>query len=331
MVSGPSSGFRHRARLAIRGRVGSPKIGIFEEGSHRVVHIPNCVVHHPLINQVAGIVRRALVSTRVAPYSDQAHAGVARYLQVVVERSTETAQVVLVTNSDDAGALQPLFAEIQRELGPRLHSLWQSPQLERTNTILGATFRHVAGPDSVRETLGGASVFYPPGAFGQNNLELFERLVEHVHQAVPAGARVVELYAGVGAIALGLVPRSHSVVFNELGEHSLTGLGLGLAALGPELAGRTRVVAGPAGDHAELVADADVVIADPPRKGLDRELLEALVSHKPKRFVYVSCGLASFLEQAAELVERGLTLTALTVFDLFPFTEHVEVVAVFST
>ncbi|HMH87033.1 MAG TPA: hypothetical protein VK523_00215, partial [Steroidobacteraceae bacterium] len=99
VVSGRTSGFRLRARLAIRGRLGSPKLGLFELGSHRVVHIPNCIVQHPLINRVAAVVRRALVEARVTCYSDGAHLGIARYLQVVVERSSQTAQVVIVANS----------------------------------------------------------------------------------------------------------------------------------------------------------------------------------------------------------------------------------------
>jgi 23S rRNA (uracil1939-C5)-methyltransferase len=331
IVSGPLSGFRHRARLAIRGRLGSPKIGIFEEGSHRVVHIPNCVVHHPLINDVARAVRSALVQERISPYSDQAHAGTARYLQVVVERASQSAQVVLVTNSEDATVFGGLLGVLQRELGERLHSLWLNPQLERSNTILGPTFSLLAGPASVRETLGGAAVFFPPGAFGQNHLGLFERLVEHVHSVVPEGSRVLELYAGVGAIGLGLTARAASIGFNELGAHSLAGLELGIAALAPELASRTHVLAGRAADHAERAGDADLVIADPPRKGLDREVLDALVRHRPRRFVYVSCGLSAFLAQAEELVQRGFALTGITAFGLFPFTEHVEVVGVFET
>ena len=98
-ICGQTSGFRLRARLAIRGRLGSPKIGLFELGTHRVVHIPNCIVQHPLINRVAAVVRRALVDARVTSYSDKAHLGLARYLQVVVERSSQTAQVVIVGNS----------------------------------------------------------------------------------------------------------------------------------------------------------------------------------------------------------------------------------------
>src|ERR1700722_15437289 len=83
VISGQTAGFRLRARLAIRGRLGSPKVGLFAFGTHRVVHIPNCRVQHPLINRVAAIVRRALVDARVTCYSEKAQLGVARYLQVV--------------------------------------------------------------------------------------------------------------------------------------------------------------------------------------------------------------------------------------------------------
>src|SRR5580704_7632638 len=123
VISGQTSGFRLRARLAIRGRVGSPKLGLFELGTHRVVHIPNCSVQHPLINRVAAVVRRALVETRVTSYSDKAHLGVARYLQVVVERSSQTAQVVMVANCDTPAPLAACFELIRERLGSELHSL----------------------------------------------------------------------------------------------------------------------------------------------------------------------------------------------------------------
>jgi tRNA/tmRNA/rRNA uracil-C5-methylase (TrmA/RlmC/RlmD family) len=100
-VSGAAQGFRLRARLAIRGRQRAPKLGLFATGTHRVVTIPTCSVQHPLINHAAAIVRSALVDASVPPYSDAAHLGLARYLQLVVERATQTVQVVLVANSED--------------------------------------------------------------------------------------------------------------------------------------------------------------------------------------------------------------------------------------
>src|SRR5262249_31049789 len=148
-ISGELAGFRHRARLAIRGRLGSPKIGLFELDTHHVVHVPNCVVQHPLINRGASVVRPALVDADVTSYSDNAHLGLARYLQVVVERSSQTAQVVLVGNSETAEPFAQCLDLIRERLGGELHSLWFNPNTAPTNTILGPTFINWCGPAAV--------------------------------------------------------------------------------------------------------------------------------------------------------------------------------------
>ncbi len=87
---------------------------------------------------------------------------------------------------------------------------------------------------------------------------------------------------------------------------------------------------GRAGAHAAETPEADVVIVDPPRKGLDPELLAALAERPPGRLVHVACGLDAFLAEARTLLAGGrVALGELLAFDLFPWTEHVETVAVF--
>ena len=330
VISGQTAGFRLRARLAIRGRLGSPKVGLFAFGTHRVVHIPNCRVQHPLINRVAAIVRRALVDARVTCYSEKAQLGVARYLQVVVERSSQTAQVVLVANSATPAPLAACFDLIRERLGSELHSLWFNENCERSNTILGPHFQNWCGPASVVERFGGAAVHYPPGAFGQNNLDVAQSIIEHVRAQIPSGARVAEFYAGVGAIGLSLLADTSEIRLNEVSPHSLHGLELGLAELDAANRAKISVVPGPAGAAKLAAAGAQVVIADPPRKGLDPELTAYLGEYPPERFVYVSCGLESLLNDAARLTSNGkLRLRGLAAFNLLPYTEHVETVARF--
>ena len=329
-VSGQSSGFRLRARLAIRGRLGSPKLGLFELGTHRVVHIPSCSVQHPLINRVASVVRRALVDASVTCYSDKAHLGLARYLQVVIERNTQTAQVVLVGNCDSAQPLVGCFDLIRERLGDELHSLWFNANRETTNSIFGPQFDLQTGPPSIVERFGGAAVHYPPGAFGQNNLEIAEAIIAELRRQVPAGARVAEFYAGVGAIGLSVLERASRLVMNEVSAHSLHGLELGLAELGAAERAKVTVVAGAAGAACAAARGADVVIANPPRRGLDAELASCLVSAPPARFLYVSCGIESFLADTARLTAAGgLRLSSLKLFNLVPFTDHVETLACF--
>ncbi len=330
VTGGQSAGFRHRARLAIRGRRGSPKLGLFELGTHRVVHIPGCSVHHPLINRVAAVVRRALVDARVTCYSEKVHLGLARYLQVVVERSTQTAQVVLVANSATPEPLATLFELVRERLGPQLHSLWFNANCGRSNTILGPDFRNWCGPESVTEQFGGADVHYPPGAFGQNNLDIAQLIIARVRTLIPEGARVAEFYAGVGAIGLSVLDRVGGIRMNEVAPQSLLGLELGLAQLDAPRRARISVLPGPAGAALAAADDAQVVIADPPRKGLDPALSARLCEEPPERFIYISCGLESLVQDTARLTAAGrLRLCSLDAFDLLPFTTHVETVAVF--
>jgi tRNA/tmRNA/rRNA uracil-C5-methylase (TrmA/RlmC/RlmD family) len=328
---GAALGYRHRARLMVRGRAGAPKIGLFAEGTHRVVDTPRCPIHHPRVNDAAACLRDALRALRAAPYSDSAHAGLVRALQVAVERGSGRAQVVVVCNEAAPGAAsRALLAELAARLGPRAQSVWWNGQPGRTNVILGPHWERVAGEPALRERIGGADVFYPPGAFGQSHLDLADVLVGRLHDAVPDGARVAELYAGCGAIGLGLLARGARVAFNEEDESSLAGLALGLAARPEGERARAEVYGGPAGARLDALLDAEVVIVDPPRKGLGDAVVAALRERRPGRLVYVSCGLASFERESAALCAGGaFALRALDAFALLPYTEHVELLAVF--
>jgi tRNA/tmRNA/rRNA uracil-C5-methylase (TrmA/RlmC/RlmD family) len=287
-------------------------------------------VQHPLINRVAAVVRRALVDAQVPSYSDKTHFGLARYLQVVVERSSQSAQVVMVVNSAASEPLTECFDLIRERLGRELHSLWFNGNCERSNTILGAEFQNYCGPASVVERFGGAAVHYPPGAFGQNNLDIAQAIIEHVRTQIPPGSRVAEFYAGVGAIGLSVLAETSEIRMNEVNPHSLHGLELGLVELDSADRSKITVVPGSAGAALMTASGAQVVIADPPRKGLDPELTEYLREYPPERFVYVSCGLESFLSDAARLTSHGkLRLRELAAFNLLPFTGHVETVARF--
>ncbi len=328
---GTPLGFRTRARLAVRGRANSPKLGLFEAGTHRVADIPRCRIHHPLVNEVAAALRRAIRETGVAPYDERALRGDLRYAQIAVERASERVQLVLVGNAGRADALRPVFAELERELGARLQGLHWNGNPARTNAILGPHWEQIAGEPALRETIAGVDVFHPPGAFGQSGADLFETLVARARAAVPEGARVLELFAGTGAIGLGLLGRVEHVALNELSPHALDGLALGIAARPVAEQARAEVLAGDAGRFADRIATADVLIVDPPRKGLGPALSEAIAARAPARLVYVSCGLDAFLREAAAWLDAGaLALESLEAFALFPYTEHAETLAVFA-
>lgn len=323
--SAPALGHRHRARLAVRGHAADPRIGLFEAGSHRVVATPDCAVHHPSINAAARALREAIRETATPPYDEAQHRGALRYVQLVAQRGTGQIQAVLVGCGDAPGILGALPAAFAERMGDRLQGLFFNAQPARSNVILGERTIPLAGEPALRERIAGVDVFYPPTAFGQNHLPLFERAVHRIGELVPERARIAELYCGVGAIGLSLLARGASVAFNERASGGLEGLALGLAARPADERARAIVDAGAAGDHIARLEGAEVVIVDPPRKGLDTPLLRQLADAPPARLVYLACDRTSLARDLEGLRAPGrLVLRGVEAFDFFPFTEHVE-------
>jgi 23S rRNA (uracil1939-C5)-methyltransferase len=134
----------------------------------------------------------------------------------------------------------------------------------------------------------------------------------------------------VGAIGLSVLQQVSEITMNELSPSSLHGLELGLAQLSAAERAKISLIPGEAGANRLAASDFQMVIVDPPRKGLDPVLTEQLSSHPPEGLIYVSCGVESLLRDAAQLTSRGkLRLVSLRAFNLMPFTEHVETVARF--
>ena len=325
-------GYRHRARLAVRGHVRQPKIGLFQRGSHHIVDTPNCPVHHPLINHTAQALKYALKEACVPPYSDLDASGRVRYLQVVVERSSQQIQVVVVDNSDSPQGLQDCFDLLRERLGSHLHSLFWNGNARVTNAILGENWQTIHGPPAITETIGRGQVFYPPGAFGQSHLNLSERMVVAIGNRVLPDQAVAEFYAGTGPIGLHLLEQSARVQFNEVAPSSLEGLALGLDHLSPDARKKTTVASCPAGKAIHFVHDADVIVVDPPRKGIDQELIACLTelqpAARPVQLVYVSCHLSSFIRDSQEL-RRNWALDHVAAYVMFPFTDQIETLGIF--
>eukprot|EP00962_Isochrysis_galbana_P044753 scaffold17456_cov106-Isochrysis_galbana.AAC.4 len=285
---GSPRGYRTTAKLAVRREPGSGRVvvGLFERGSHAIVSLPNCVVHHPSINRAIELVQRALRGPNgVSPYDEASTSGLLRYVQTCVQRDTGRVQLTLVANARTAAEESALarFAELLWEAGgsdAAWHSIWLNINTAPNNVILShhpGAWRLLLGERVLIEHLSsGAPVALFPHTFRQPNLEGFDGVVRAVVRAVPAGARVVEWYAGVGVLGLALVSRAN-VRWCRCSDVSHRAAFDASAALLPlTLRGRISYAMGPAGERLADAADTDVAVVDPPRKGLDPLLLDAL-------------------------------------------------------
>lgn len=165
------------------------------------------------------------------------------------------------------------------------------------------------------------------GSFFQVNLTVAELMVEHVLSLLPESKMscALELFCGVGLFSAFIAPRTHRVIGVESSPSACRDFAENLDEFEHvELyEGLTDVIL------PYLDVHPDVVIADPPRAGLGRATLDAIIQMKPKRLIYVSCDQATLARDASQLVKNGFTFKQITPFDLFPQTSHIESISVF--
>lgn len=304
LVTGSIVEWRTKARLAVRGKM---EIGLFREGTHEVLPIPHCRIHHPAINQVVAMLSREQVST----YDERTRQGLLRYIQCFVELKSGKVQLVLVTRAKD-----PSITALAQKFS-MLHSTWINVQPAPTNKIFGDEWIHVSGPEFVEQTLGGKTFHFHPGAFSQAHWTLFEQLAQDAVAMVPEGARLLEVYAGIGVMGVLASEKCTSVDLVESNPY---------AHLSFRPAEKVRYHLGDAKEAIALVQKADCYLLDPPRKGVDPALLKAL---RKGTIIYVSCDFTSFARDAELLIANGWRLTHGRGYLLFPGGNHVEILAQF--
>lgn len=314
--TGATTTWRTRAKLAVRGSAESPLIGLFRESSHEVVAIPHCQVHHPALNQAVEVVLEEIKRYQLEPYSETSGNGLVRYLQLAVERSTNRVQLVFVINCSPEAIPPELIRCLEAMEG--WHSIWLNFQTSRDNIIFSSTWRRWKGEPFLQERIAGVEVAFHPGAFCQANLEMYELLVRDLKEAVPRGTVAVEYYAGVGVLGLSLVNHCKEVHCCEINPWAA-------ANSDP----RVSFHQGATTDFLPLLQRAEVVIVDPPRKGLDRSLLQELISppEKLQKICYISCGWDSLQRDLDALEQAGWHIATARGYLFFPGTDHVELMA----
>lgn len=165
-------------------------------------------------------------------------------------------------------------------------------------------------------------------SFFQGNRYLLPRLVVSVLDAVPADGDVLDLYAGVGLFSVSLAGTGRRGIAAVEGDRTSGG---DLQRNAARSGGAVRVSIDSVENHLERRrrSPAATVIVDPPRTGISRDAMQAIVAHGARRIIYVSCDPATMARDARRLLDGGYRLTSLSAFDLFPNTPHVEGLGVF--
>jgi len=323
-------GYRNKAIYPVSSKKGKAFAGFFRAGTHQVVENQRCLILPIQMDEVKNAVIDYMNQYRVSAYEETEHKGLVRH--IYVRRGAVSGQVLvcLAVNGRKIPRVPELLDRLKKIQG--FTTLVLSVNTKPGNVVLGDEEIVLYGPGYIEDTLCGLQFRLSPRSFYQVNHHQAERLYRAaIQQAeITKDDLVLDLYCGVGTITLAMAGAAGKVIGVEVVEQAVQDARDNAKRNGIENA---EFFCGDAGKAAlELEKKGirpDVVVVDPPRKGLNGDTIEALHKMSPRRIVYVSCDPATLARDVSLLKERGYAVKSAQAADLFPRCAHVESIVCF--
>ena len=315
-----------------RDRKGNILSGCYEEHSHRVVNIDECMLEDKRSQEIIGTVKSLLHSFKIFIYDEDTDRGLLRHVLVRRAFATGEIMVVLVVTSPIFPSKNN-FVKALRDKHPDITTVVLNINDKDTSMVLGERNITLYGPGFIRDTLCGCSFRISPDSFYQINPVQTEKLYKNAIEYAGLTGRetIIDAYCGIGTIGLVASKKASHVIGVELNgdavkdavinckENKITNAEFYKADAGDFMAGMA--------DSAE---HADVVFMDPPRSGSTEKFMDAVAKLAPDRVVYVSCDPSTQARDIKYFAKLGYHVRRIQPVDMFPATRHVETVCLLS-
>ncbi|WNO50829.1 23S rRNA (uracil(1939)-C(5))-methyltransferase RlmD [Lacticaseibacillus paracasei] len=319
-------GYRNKAQVPVRTVNGELQTGFYKKHSHDLVPIEDFLIQDPKIDQAIVVVRDLLRKYHVPAYDERANKGVIRNIMVRRGHYTKQMMIVLVSQTWQVPHLKDIVEEITLAL-PEVTSVVVNLNDKRTNVILGRKSRTIYGEDYLLDKLLGSEFQISPVSFYQVNPIQTEVLYKKAIEAAGLTGKenVIDAYSGIGTISLTMARHAKHVYGVEVVEPAVRD------ARANAVRNHIDNVTFEVGKAEEVIQrwkdnelPVDVLMVDPPRKGLDKSFIDAVGYMKPPKIVYVSCNPATLARDLQLLAAFGYTAKETQPVDMFPQTQHIE-------
>ena len=323
--------YRNKAQYPLGiSKSGEPTIGVFANRTHEVVEFDNCLIQNKISQKIAKYVLKFIKANNISVYNEKTGKGLFRHIVTKVGFKTNEVMCVLVINGRTLPKEEELVRKLINEF-PEIKSIVKNINTKNTNVILGTENITIYGNGYIEDILGEYKFKISPLSFYQVNPIQAEKLYElGVKMAgITKKDTFFDLYCGIGTISLFMSKYAKKVYGVEIVKEAVD------MARENAIANNVRNAEFYAGD-VEIILDdlinkknitADVVMFDPPRKGLEKNSINNVIKIKPKKIVYISCNPATLIRDL-KFFEDEYNIEKIIPVDMFPWTSHVECVAV---
>lgn len=304
--------------------------GSFQKHSHRIVNRTcECLLEEEELQAVVRTIGRLMERFALQPYDEDEDKGLIRYALLRKGYVTQQILVVLVVSSFRFPHQEAFVREL-KEAHPHITSVVLNQNRRHTSAVLGQKEKVIDGTGTITDVLCGCRFRISASSFYQVNPVQTERLYRCAIDAARLTPQqtVLDAYCGIGTIGMIAAARAKEVIGVEVNEAAIRD------AIGNAKRNDLHNIHFFAADaSAYMTACAkrhisfDTVLMDPPRSGASLAFMKALVRMAPQTIVYISCGPETQRRDIAMLLKQGYRVRMIQPVDMFPFTEHVETIA----
>jgi 23S rRNA (uracil1939-C5)-methyltransferase len=321
--------YRNKVQLPVSNKNGEVSIGFYAARSHDIINMETCHIQDKVADIVVKLTKQWMKEYTVQSYNEENHQGSIRHIMIRKGFKTGEVMVVVVTKGKSLPFKEEFIALMTKKI-QGLVSIVQNINNEKTNVILGTQCKTLWGKDNITDYIGEFKFEVSALSFFQvNSIQtevLYSKALEYAN--LSGGEVVLDAYCGTGTISLFLSQKAKKVYGVEIVPEAIENAKINAKENNVH---NTEFIVGEAECVIpKLISEgvcADVVVVDPPRKGCDKSLLEAISSMKPKTIVYVSCDPGTLARDLGILEELGYKTLEIQPVDMFPQTAHVECVA----
>ena len=316
--------YRNKAIATFATQRGKLVLGLYAEGSHRVLPGCDCLLQNEALNQTLAAILDAARACRWTAYDEDRGTGLVRHAVLRASRDGKVLVTIVTARPELPGSRN--FCSALHKAVPQVVGIVQNINPTQTSAVLGNREKTLFGRDFVADTLCGLQFAISSRSFYQVNPVQTEVLYRTALElaALTGKETVIDAYCGIGTIGLCAAAKAAQVIGVERNP---------AAARDAAANARRNHIA----NAAFVCADAtewmmqqadklhpDVIFLDPPRAGSTPECIAAVAKMAPKRVVYVSCDPETLARDVVLFGRSGYRARRCIPVDLFPHTKHVE-------
>ena len=323
--------YRNKAQYPVGyNKNGEMVTGVYAKRSHEIIEINACGIQMPISEQIAKFILQWIKENGISAYNEKTGNGQLRHIIVKIGLHTGEVMCILVTNEKDLPNETKLVEALKQKF-PEIKTIVKNINNKNTNVIMGKENYILYGNGYIQDKLGDFTFTISPLSFYQINPIQTEKLYHLAIEKANLEKKdiVLDLYCGIGTIGIFASPHVKQVYGIEVVEQAI-----GDAKENAKI-NKIQNIQFYCGDVEKMLEKViqkekmapNVVFVDPPRKGLDEVTIRNIRKRKPERLIYISCNPATLMRDLKQL-EEEYDIRELQPVDMFPFTSHVETIAV---